>query len=286
MGESLPPRKSVPLSEPDRGLLHTLYHTVPGRCLLKALIRPGISKAVGRLLDTRLSAWAVPRFIRRHQLDMTPYESVDYRSYNAFFTRRIRPEYRPIDREPTHLISPCDAKLTAYPITPDCRFSIKGSSYTVGELLENDTLAADYANGCCLIFRLSVDDYHRYIYFDDGTAEASRYIRGVLHTVQPIALEHGHIYKRNCREYTVLHTAHFGSAVQIEVGALMVGRICNNHVNRFTRGEEKGRFEFGGSTIVVLLRPDVAIIDEDILKNTADNRETIVRMGERIGKQR
>lgn len=279
-------REGVRLPDPASGVLHTLYRTAPGRCLLKLLVRPGLSRAMGRLLDTRLSARIVPGFVRRHNIDMTPYLPAEYRSYNDFFTRKIRPECRPIDRTAVHLISPCDAKLTAYPITADSRFTIKDSSYTVGELLDGDPLADTYAGGTCLIFRLTVDDYHRYAYLDDGTAGTTRYIPGVLHTVQPVALEHGRIYKRNCREYTLLHTAHFGDVVQVEVGALLVGRICNHRQAQFARGEEKGRFEYGGSTIVVLLRPGAAVVDDDILRNTASGLETIVKLGERIGSQR
>lgn len=134
-----------------------------------------------------------------------------------------------------------------------------------------------------MIFRLEVDDYHRYCYIDSGTKTENTFINGELHTVNPIALEHYNIYKRNCREYTVLHTENFGDVVQVEVGAMMVGRIVNRHgAAEVVRGEEKGKFEFGGSTIVLLVQEDMIRIDDDILRNSAENIETVVKYGEKV----
>lgn len=70
----------------------------------------------------------------------------------------------------------------------------------------------------------------------------------------------------------------------MEVGALLVGRIVNYHEKKeVKRGEEKGRFEFGGSTVILCLEKDKAVIDGDILSNSAAGIETVVKMGEKIG---
>ena len=82
----------------------------------------------------------------------------------------------------------------------------------------------------------------------------------------------------------MLDTENFGKAVQCEVGAMMVGRIVNYHgTAEVKRGEEKGKFEFGGSTIVVLTKQGAMIPDEEFLINTAGNKETKVKCGEKIG---
>jgi len=129
-----------------------------------------------------------------------------------------------------------------------------------------------------------VDDYHRYCYFDNGTKGENVFIKGVLHTVHPIVVGEYNIYKRNCREYTVMETENFGRVIQVEVGAMMVGRIKNLHgAHSFSRGEEKGMFEFGGSTIVMLFKKDTIALDDDIIRNSANNVETIVKYGEKIG---
>ena len=135
-----------------------------------------------------------------------------------------------------------------------------------------------------MIFRLCVDDYHRYSYFDSGKQEGNHHINGVLHTVRPIALSEEKVFSQNDREWTILHTDNFGDVTQIEVGAMMVGKIVNHRCcNSFIRGEEKGYFKFGGSTIVLLINN--IKIDDDILENSSSGIETIVKLGEKIGEK-
>ena len=215
---------------------------------------------------------------------MSEYIDEVYKNFNAFFTRHIKPELRPFDVNPTSLVSPCDSKLTVFPITKDGEFEVKGYNYTVESLLGDGELASQFIGGQCLVFRLTVTDYHRYMFFDGGEAKDSKFIKGRLHTVQPTALSRRRVFTENCREVTVLETDNFGTAVQVEVGAMMVGKIVNSHgAGRFERGEEKGRFEFGGSTIIVLLKKDAAVIDSEITDNSADGYETVVKCGEKIG---
>lgn len=265
--------------------LSALYRTTAGRAVLSVLTKPVISELGGAVLDSSLSRAAIPWFAARYQIPLSEFEPTEYTSYNSFFTRKARADARPVEMDPQMLISPCDAKLSVYPITADAHFSIKQSLYSTADLLGCKRLARRFAGGQCLIFRLTVEDYHRYCYFDDGTKGKNRFLGGELHTVNPIALEHCDIYKRNCRSVTLLHTAHFGTAAQIEVGALMVGKIINHHedTHTFVRGEEKGMFAFGGSTVVLLLEAGRAEIDSDILRNSQNGDETIVRYGSRIG---
>lgn len=277
-------RKTLKISESANGSLHFLYDTAFGRCVLKVLTLPVISKIAGAFMSSRLSTPMIKKFILKNNINMNEFESVKYKSYNEFFTRKILPEKRKVTDKPYDFISPCDSKLTAYKITEDAVFNIKGSKYSVTELLKNSELATHYIGGTILIFRLSVDDYHRYCYIDSGYQEKNIHIKGVLHTVQPMSLKRYNIYKENSREYTVLHTEHFGNIVQVEVGALLVGKIKNLHENyTFKKGEEKGYFEFGGSTICLLV-PSNIVIDSDILNNTHCGLETCVKYGERIGK--
>ena len=257
------------------------------RPLLPLLSSKAVSAAGGAALSTRASAALVPGFIRRTGIDMSDFESREWRSFNDFFTRGLRPGARPVDTDPLALISPCDSRLLALDITPDLTFRIKGGDYSVSSLLRNRRLAEDFAGGRCLIFRLCVDDYHRYCYFDDGSKGGNIPLPGRYYTVRPVALEHHDFFKENSREYTVMATRHFGKAVQVEVGATFVGRIENHHgVCSFRRGEEKGMFLFGGSTIVLLLGKNAADIDPRIIENTSRGLETRVLMGRRIGHAR
>jgi phosphatidylserine decarboxylase len=217
-------------------------------------------------------------------MDLTDYPEKDYCSFNDFFTRRIRPERRPIDQNSSHLIAPCDGKLTAIPLMEDARFTIKGVPYTLGSLLKNEALAQQYRGGWLLLFRLTVDDYHRYCFPAEGQVGEEQRISGVFHTVNPLAAEHRPIYHENTRAYTKITTTQFGTMLMMEVGALLVGKISNYPgLTGVIRGQEKGMFQFGGSTVVLLLEPDVLEPDQDILRNSQAGEETIVKMGERVG---
>jgi len=267
--------------------LARLYGSAAGRMLLKPLVSPVISRAAGWFLSTRLSKIFIKPFIKSNHIDMSQFEEGPFRSYNEFFSRKIRPGARPMCMEPDALIAPCDSKLTALPITGASVFTLKHTPYTVESLLRSPELAGKYQGGWALIFRLTVDDYHRYCYISDGRKEDNVRIPGVLHTVNPIANDYFPIYKENAREYSLLHTESFGDVLTMEVGALLVGRIVNHHqAASVRRGQEKGYFQFGGSTVILLLEKDAAVIDPDILANTREGLETVVRMGERIGTAR
>ena len=264
----------------ESGMVRLLYGTWVGRGVLKLLVRPGISRVAGRYLDSRHSRWLIGPFIKRCELDMTEYAPSEYASFNAFFTRQKRAEFQKPDMEPGHLISPCDGFLSAYEINADCRFKIKGIEYTLAGLLADAALARRFQGGHCLIFRLTPQNYHRYWHIDDGIREKQVVIPGVLHCVRPIACERYPVYAQNSREYVLIHTQNFGDIIQMEIGALMVGRI-RNHAGGATvrRGEEKGCFEFGGSTIVVLFEKGRISLDAHM----GSDVETPVRAGERIG---
>ena len=265
-------------------LLEKMYGCAPGRAVLKPLVNPVLSELGGRILDSRLSALAVPAFIRHAGIDMRDYEKKKFRSYNDFFTRRIREGARPVSMVPEHFVSPCDSRVSVYPIDGNCRVKIKHTPYTVAELLKNPVLAKRYEGGYLWVFRLCVDDYHRYIYIDDGFESRRVHIDGALHTVNPVANDVYPIYKENTREFCIQKSRHFGHLLLMEVGALLVGRIVNHDVEQtVSRGEEKGYFEFGGSTVIVAVQAGQVRIDEDIWQNSAEGIETVVKQGEKIG---
>ncbi len=266
-------------------LLKLLYGNPVGRASLKLLTQPIVSYLAGAALDHPLSTAAIPPFVLKKHIKMDDFAEETYRSFNAFFTRPIKPAARPIDRDPEALISPCDAKLFVVPVTEEARFTVKGAEYSTAAFLGCRKLAAAYAGGQCLIFRLTPDDYHRYCYPDSCEVGKTRCIKGILHTVNPVSAEHVKVYHTNTRTVTMLHTEHFGRVLQIEVGAMFVGRIVNHpHGKHMERGIEKGYFEFGGSTVVLMLEAGKAEIAPQILRNSENGAETIVRYGSRIGR--
>lgn len=279
------------VSEADSGqdrLLEWMYTHQAGRALLKLLVRPWVSKAGGWLLDKGWSRCLIGPFIKHNKIDLSCCTRQKFTSYNDFFTRQLRRECRPLEGDESTLVSPCDGKLSVYPIVDGIDgpaiFCIKDTEYTVESLLRSKKLARRYEGGAACVFRLTVDDYHRYCYIDDGMKSRNIRIPGIFHTVNPAAGDVVPIYKENTREYSLLKSRHFKTVLMMEVGALMVGRITNyDEECAVRRGQEKGRFEFGGSTVILLFQKDAVNLEEHFLENTRNGYETIVRMGERIG---
>lgn len=265
--------------------LSFFYNTLLGRILLKICTMKFISDIAGIYMNSRLSKYKIKKFIKDNKIKITDYEKTNYNSFNEFFTRKIISIKRPINMTKTAFISPCDSKLSVYTISNDLTLNIKNSYYTIDTIIDKKILK-EYKEGYALVFRLSPTDYHRYCYIDSGYQEKNNKIKGILHTVQPIALKRYNFYKTNTREWTILHTNNFNEVVHIEIGAMTIGKIKNEHENYiFKKGEEKGYFEFGGSTIVLLVKKGIITIDEDILENSKNNIETYVKYGEKIGKK-
>ena len=291
------------MKEKTSRLLTFLYTTSVGNRLLRILVSPAVSKAAGKVMNSRLSLIAVSGFIKSQNIDVSEFEKTSFSSYNDFFTRKLKPDARLLAQGDDILISPCDAKLTipdeeevlvspcdckatVYKIQEDSIFSVKNTEYTLRSLLKSVKLARRFQGGYCYILRLTVDDYHRYIYPVSGRRSHERTINGVFHTVQPIALEHCPVYKENTRKYCIIKTKEFGTILMMEVGAMMVGRITNHEAEPgyVTRGEEKGYFEFGGSTIILLTQKGAVLPRKNILHRSARGEETCIRQGEKIGK--
>lgn len=265
--------------------LRLLYSTFAGQAGLKVLTMPWVSKVGGAFLSSPFSKCMISGFIKRNKIDMKQYEPAFYKSYNDFFTRKIRPGKRPLPKDPKVLFSPCDSKVSVYSIGENTSFVVKDTRYTVASILKNRKLAQRFQGGYAIILRLTVDDYHRYCYIDDGEKSENYFIPGVYHTVNPVANDHVKIYKENAREFTMIKTNHFGNVIQMEVGALMVGKIVNHHGEcPVKRGMEKGYFEFGGSTIVLFVEKNRVEIRKELLERTKKLCETKVRQGDPLGR--
>ncbi len=258
-----------------------LYNNFFGRIILKLIHNRFVSNIIGLYMNSPLSKGMISSTIKKYNIDMDIFEKKEYKSFNDFFIR-YKKELN-IDLDKNHFISPSDSKLTVLKLSEDTSFKVKGSIYNMKNIIDED-ISKDYKNGYALIFRLEINNYHHYHFVDDGTIGKNKYIKGVLHTVQPIALGKYKVFHKNAREYTVLHTKNFGDIIQVEVGALSVGRITNNKsIKSFKKGEEKGYFEFGGSTVILFVKDKSVIIDKDILDNSKKEIETIVNCGEKIG---
>lgn len=267
----------------DSKSLIFLYNNPVGRIILKIITKPTLSKITGFIINSKMSKIYIKRFIKNNNINMEDYEQEKYKSFNDFFTRKVKKTKRNHVSNKKELISPCDSKITKYQIDDELTISVKNSKYSLKNLLQEE-IKEEYKNGICLVLRLCVDDYHRYHAFDNYEVIKNKKIKGILHTVNPISYENYKVFTENQREVTVLKTENFKQVYQIEVGALNVGKIHNNTKTNYKKYDERGYFSFGGSTIILLFQKDVLELDEDIEKFSKQNIEVKVEYGDIIGK--
>ena len=151
---------------------------------------------------------------------------------------------------------------------------------------QDNALANQFENASLLLIRLAPNDYHRFHFPYAGKASVSKLIDGAYYSVSPYAVkENFTIFCENKREYSILKTEDKGDILISEIGATMVGAIFQTYPadTTVTKGQEKGYFAFGGSSVILLVDADKIKIDADILENTKNGFETTVLMGERIG---
>ncbi len=273
--------KEITNYEPSK-FVKFMYEKPVGRIFLKLLSNKFVANLSRVYMNTFLSIPYKNKIIKKYNINMSLYEDKKYNSYNSYFIRKLK-ELN-FDKEKDSFIAPAESKLLVLKLDEETKLDIKGSSFTLSEII-NDDIYKEYINGYAMIFRLEATNYHRYIYIDDGRRDVYKHIKGKLHTVQPIAYKHYKIFHENSREWTILHTKNFSDVIQVEVGAMMIGRINNNRTTLFKKGDEKGNFEFGGSTIILFVKDNVIKIDDDILENSKNFMETTVNVGERIAKK-
>lgn len=263
--------------------LEFLYNTICGRILLKIIFSSRwFSKIQALYQKSRLSKSKIPRFIEKYKINMQKYKDVsEYKSFSDFFTRKRHIENKSYSNE---LVSIADSKVQVFNIDNNLLLKIKNSTYNIEDLIKDSMLANEYNGGICVVYRLSVDDYHRYMYLDDGILIDSKKIKGKLHTIRPISYKYNS-FVRNSREVSIMKTKNFDKVIQIEIGAMLVGKIINNYKKEFEKMEEKGFFDYGGSTIVQLFKKDKIRIDKEIIKNSKEDVETKVEIGTRIGEK-
>jgi phosphatidylserine decarboxylase len=212
-------------------------------------------------------------------LDLTEAASGEFRSMRDCFTRRLKPGARPVDPAPNILVSPCDAIVGAHGrIRGTELYQIKGRSYSLTELLPDQTLVEAHRDGCYVTLRLTSAMYHRFHAPHDCRVERVGYVAGDAWNVNPPALRRvDRLYCKN--ERAVLHArlAATGEAVSlVPVGAILVAGIRLNFIDlegvklnggglascnaEFRKGDEMGWFEHG-STIIVFAPGRFALCD-------------------------
>ncbi len=265
----------------NSGMVGFFYGNGFGRLLLKIIMKLHLDRIAVWFLRSRLSKPMNKGFIKRNGITLTEEETASFRSFRDLFARSR--ELTDFDTTPNHLISPCDGFLSSFPIDEESCFAIKNSHYQLKDFLQDEELAKKYIGGTCMILRLAVANYHHYCFIDNGYQGENQFFPGELHSVQPLACEKFPVFVRNRRSWCLMETENFGPVVQCEIGALVVGGICNELENsKFSRGQEKGRFELAGSTIVLLFESGKISLRPEITEKLTETDEVEVKQGEWI----
>ncbi len=263
-----------------------LYNNPVGEATLWTLVkRKVVSSVYGNSMDRPSSTKKIQPFVEEFDIDMSAAQKQAFNSFNDFFTRKLKNDARPVDTTSTVAVSPADGKILAYANIGNSDFFIKGYRFGVSSFLNNSSLAQKYLDGTLVIIRLAPPDYHRFHFPVSGSLSPITRIDGDYYSVNPLALRKmAEIFCLNKREFTIISNPLFGPVVMAEVGATMVGSIVQTYTgNVVKKGQEKGYFKFGGSTVVLLFEKNRIRIDEDLMMNTLKGYETAIKEGEKIG---
>lgn len=269
--------------------LRWAYQNPVGRLALALLIRRVIfSRWYGWRMNRPRSRSKIRPFIHTYNVAVEEFADPPetFRTFNEFFFRRLKPGARPIDPEPRAVSFPADARHLGFPDASKITgVFVKGQRFELARLLQDDALAARYANGTVVLSRLCPVDYHRFHFPLAGQAGAPRLIAGRLYSVSPIALRRNLAYLwENRRVITFIATAHLGTVIMLEIGATNVGSIQQTYQPGVVlKGAEKGYFAFGGSSTMLLFEPGRVQLAADLLAQSQLSRELYARMGDRLG---
>lgn len=239
---------------------------------------PAVAKQLRRFAMSPVSRPLIRPFVKMYDLQMQeadqPLES--YKTLHDLFVRNLKETVRPIDQSEQAVVSPCDGVLSVVEdLTEDSRFTVKGQTYSVSELLGSHHEADHYIGGKVLIFYLSPQNYHRVHVPIDGTVRTSYTLGRDSAPVNDLGLEYGkRPLTRNYRRVTrITHGKH--ALEHVMVGALNVNTIVQTNPDReVRRGDEFGYFSFG-STVVLICPKDAMTLEPNI--------KGPVLMGQRIG---
>lgn len=280
--------------------LRFAYENPVGRFFLWGLVkRKAFSSYYGWKMSWRSSSKRVLPFIIKYGMEEAAHKEFaksifDYRTFNDFFMRALKPEARPIAPGDDVAVFPADGRHLVFPdVNKAGGFYVKGSKFAMEDLLGEGhlpeaqrELSKIFAGGAMMISRLCPVDYHRFHFAAAGVVGAARLINGALYSVHPIALRRRIEYLvQNKRMVTLIETDAFGTMASIEIGATNVGSILQTYPEDFQvkKGEEKGMFKFGGSCVVTLFQKGRITFDEDLVAQSAAYVETFAKIGDRMG---
>ncbi|ATX79628.1 phosphatidylserine decarboxylase [Mariprofundus aestuarium] len=269
------------------------YGNPIGRLLGPVIASKTLSQLYGKSQDSLKSAQKVAPFLKNFNIDIDQYQKgsfkdnpieTSYKSFNEFFIREFQEGQRAFTQKDDEMGAFAEARYFGHEsMSDDLTIPVKGSMLRAVDLIGDSELAKAFIGGPLMIARLCPVDYHRYHYPDHGKTLQSFTVPGDLHSVNPLALKYRHdIFIKNERRVSILETEHFGKLAYIEVGATCVGKIVQSfdESQPFKKGDEKGYFLFGGSTVVLCGEKGNWAPSSDMLENTKAGIETYIQLGD------
>lgn len=274
------------------GFIKWLYETKTGEVLQDLISKPCISKIYGMVQDFTISHLKIPGFVEKFKINLDDFlpeegrgEREPYSTFNQFFVRRFKLGKRSFIQSANEMAAFSEARYYGYEkVTAEEKVPVKGMCLTPEAILGHAKYELDFKDGPLLLARLCPVDYHRYHFPDDGVVIDNYAVPGILHSVNPIALRaRPDILMTNYRHVTIVQTKNFGKLAYVEVGATCVGKIVQSTPlttgMKFKRGDEKGLFLFGGSTVIVIGEAGKWTPSQDIIEHTKKGMETYLQLG-------
>lgn len=270
--------------------LQLLYGgTSSGRFLLYFLRHPLFSRLYGWWHDRSWSCRQISSFIQDYGLDPGEFEKgiQEFSSYNEFFTRKLQPSARPLVEGDSKAIIPADGRYLVIPNLKEAEgFYVKGQKFSLESFLQDRKLAEEFSDGSIVIARLNPSDCHRFYFPFACTAGGVWELPGHLYSVNPFALKRRlKVFWENKRTFCLLETEGFGRVLYSEVGATCVGSIHQTYQagRSQEKGDEKGYFSIGGSSLILLFEKGKISFDEDLQQASAKGLETRCLIGQSLG---
>lgn len=250
---------------------------------------PFFSAFFGYLKTRPSSAKQIIPFINNFGMDTSEFleSPKSFKTFNDFFIRKLKPAARPIAPGNETAIIPADGRYWFYQRYDLAEgIIVKGQRFDIPTLIGNKELAEHYSQGSLVVARLCPTDYHRFHFPCDCIPGETQLINGWLYSVNPIAIKKDlQIFTQNKRTLCELETEHFGKVLFLEIGATCVGAIHQTYSQdkHYNKGDEKGYFSFGASSLILLFPPNKIIFDKDLIDATKRGLEIRCLMGQSMG---
>ena len=270
--------------------LKLIYGSPLGKIpLWLAIKRAWFSKWYGLKMDSPKSRTKISPFISKFNLNEDEFlkNKNEFKSFNDFFSRELKPEAREIDQSHESIVFPADGRhLGIQNLSKTERIFVKGQQFDLPKLFQSERLAKPFEEGTLVISRLCPVDYHRFHFPVSGVATLPKMISGSLFSVNPIALRQNiGIFWQNKRYLSFIEESAVGKVACFLIGATCVGsvKISQDLPNKVLKGEEYGYFLFGGSSVLTIFEKNTVSLADDLLKSTSNGIELYAKMGQILG---